>query len=444
MNPALVPAVARGPAPPRRIRILALGPQEPWPATDGGKEGIHGALQALAQRAELVFACPGRPADAAMSEHYRAIGVDYRPVDFVPRESLGVVLSASLQLKPFKFHKYGNAAAERRFDAALGDVRPDAILCFHAHMEQLGQRLKRRRGWRCPVLVREHNIEYELVAGYRSSMPAPARALAAPIEWLTRRAEHGIWRRADLVAFLSDRDFATARASGVGGRLILAPEGVPIPPLREAQPPPGPPRLLIPLNRKAPQSVANLRLFLHDYWVKVAPRPELAPFGLAITGVDAAQLAELGDLPVAEQRQLRVQALGFLDRLEPAFAAALALVAPTFIGGGIRKKILEGMAHQVPVIATDLDIGTCSYFAAGDNILALGTPDDFVATLLRLHRDPQLWRQLSSSGRRTVEQHAAWSAFADALLDAAMPLLAPAGPRLQTAAAPPMGEAAAP
>jgi glycosyltransferase involved in cell wall biosynthesis len=407
----------------RRIKLLALGPQEPWPATDGGKEGIHGALQALAQRADVTFACPGQPADASMAAHYRDIGVDYRPVGFTPRETLGVVLSATLQLKPFKFHKYGTAAAERSFDAAIGDVRPDAILCFHAHMEQLGQRLKRLRGWNGPVLVREHNIEYELVAGYRASMRPLARALAAPIEWLTRRAERDIWHRADLVAFLSDRDFATARASGVNGHMMLAPEGVPIPPRRAAQPPSGAPRLLIPLNRKAPQSVANLRLFLHDYWAQVAGRAELAEFGLAITGVDAAQLAELCDVPVAQQPLLRVEALGFLDELAPAFARSLALIAPTFIGGGIRKKILEGMAHQIPVIATDLDIGTCSYFTAGDNILSLGTPDEFAATLLRLRSDAQLWHRLSNNGRASVEKHATWSSFADALLEAVTPLL---------------------
>ena len=66
--PVPAPSLARAPA--RRFRLLALGPQEAWPATDGGKEGIHGALQALACRADVIYACPGQPADDAAEAHY--------------------------------------------------------------------------------------------------------------------------------------------------------------------------------------------------------------------------------------------------------------------------------------------------------------------------------------------------------------------------------------
>ena len=399
-----------------RPRLLCLAPQEPWPATDGGKEGIHGAVQALAARADLLLACPGRSADEATAAHFRALGVDYNPVAFTPRESAALILSATLQLKPFKFHKYGTAEAERCFDTAIGPFQPDAILCFHAHMEELGQRLKRRRGWSVPVIVREHNIEYEMAASFRAALPRWQRALAWPIEWLTRRAERRIWARADVTAFLSDRDFATARASGAKGRLILAPEGVPIPPARVARRPAGQPQLLVPLNRRAPQSVANLRSFLHDYWAPQAGGPELTSVSLAITGVDPQQLAELTKMTVDDQRRLRVNALGFLQTLTPAFESATALIAPTFIGGGIRKKILEGMAHQVPVIATDLDIRTCSYFIPGENILRLGAPAEFAATVRQLLDDDALWDRLSSNGRSTVERHADWAQFADVLM----------------------------
>jgi glycosyltransferase involved in cell wall biosynthesis len=272
--------------------------------------------------------------------------------------------------------------------------------------------------------VREHNVEYEMVASYRASMPPVKRALAAPIEWLTLRAERRIWSRADATAFLSDRDFAIARASGVSGRMILAPEGVPIPSLRVAQRPSGAPQLLIPLNRHALQSAANVRMFLHDYWSVIAAAAPIAEVTLAITGVDPAQLAEVAGLPVDEQQRLRVKALGFLKSLTPAFENSIALIAPTFIGSGIRKKILEGMAHQIPVIATEFDISTCSYFSHGENILRLGTPSEFVATVANLLRDTELWGRLSANGRTTVERHANWALFADVLIEEMTNLIA--------------------
>lgn len=399
-----------------RLRLLCLAPQEPWPATDGGKEGIHGAAQALAEKAGVLLACPGAPASEAAAAHFASLGIDYRPVAFVPRETAVLIVSATLQFKPFKFHKYGTAEAERCFSATIGAFQPDAIVCFHAHMEELGQRLKRRRGWDVPVLVREHNIEYELVHSHLAARPLWQRTLAMPLARLTERTEKQIWARADVTAFLSDRDFATARESGVKGRLVLAPEGVPIPPFRTAARPAGSPALLIPLNRRAPQSVANLRRFLHEYWAPLASEDELSLVSLNVTGVDPKQLAEFADISVADQSRMRINALGFLPSLRPAFESALALVAPTFIGGGIRKKILEGMAYQVPVIATDLDIQTCSYFTHGENILRLGTPEDFGRSVSQLQCDLDLWHRLSDNGRRTVEQHADWCNFADVML----------------------------
>lgn len=397
-----------------RLRVLSLGPQSVWPATDGGKEGIHGALEALARRVDLVYACPCPAPTPESLAHYRALGVDYRPVPFEPRDSLGVVLGSTLQLKPFKFHKYGTRAALTAFDRALQGVQPDAVLCFHAHMAEMGQQLIRRHNWRVPLLVREHNIEYELVASYRKSLPPLRRLVAAPFEWLTRRTEHGLWGRADAVAFLSDRDYATAIATGHVARPVLAPEGVPIPPRRVVQRPQGPAQLLIPLNQRATQSVLNLRQFLHEYWVAAAPL--LGETALAITGVDAQRLHGLTGMTPKEQLRLRVRAMGFLPSLRPAFEGSLALVSPTFVGGGIRKKVLEGMAHQVPVIATDLDIDTCHFFDPPRNILRLGTPSEFAATVTALSADHEGWRRLAEAGRDTVERHASWDGFAEVVV----------------------------
>ena len=198
----------------RRLRVLAIGPQPVWPPIDGGKEGIHGALQALARHVELVYACPCPNPRADSYEHFRSLGIDYRPVPFQPTDSPAVVLASTLQLKPFKFHKYGTRNALRAFSSVLGGLQPDAVFCFHAHTEELGQRLRRRHAWNVPIMVREHNIEYELVASYRATLPLPSRLASAPFEWLTRRAEQGQWARVDSVAFLSDRDYAIAVATG--------------------------------------------------------------------------------------------------------------------------------------------------------------------------------------------------------------------------------------
>jgi glycosyltransferase involved in cell wall biosynthesis len=420
------------PLSPPRLTLLAIGPKAPWPVTCGGSEGIHGAIEALARHFHVVYTCPAPPASAAEDEHYGQIGVDYRPIDYEPSESLRDIVAATLQGLPFKFHKYSSGRALKAFDRHLGSVAPDAILCFHAHTEALGRGLARLRGWNVPIVLREHNIEHEMARSICSSMHPVKRMVAAPFLWLTQREEQRMWARCDCVAFLSESDLASARASGVRGRLELVPEGVPLPPRRTVTFPGAAAPLLIPFNPDALQSRNNTIKFLRDYWRTVANLPQLAGTRLAVTAVDPTRLASLSGISEDEQRSLRIDALGFLPSLAPVFHASLAVVAPTFFGSGIRKKVLEAMANQVPVLATELDLGTCQYFEAGRNILMMGEPDVFAQTVARLRDEPAWWLELVEAARTTVEQEASWEGFARSMRAQVQALLLDRARRLTT------------
>jgi len=405
-------------AAPHRLRLLTIGPQDVCPPTDGGKEGIHGALAALARRAQVDYAYPSPSPRPDEASGYQAIAVEPLPVAFNPVESIPVIARATLTLKPFKFAKYSTNVAVERHVAALRDPRYDAIVCFHAHTFELGRKLRKRFGWNIPILVREHNIEYELVESYRRSLRPAARLLAMPFEALTRRAEQNMWETADATAFLTDRDLSLAQRTGIGGNLVLAPEGVPIPASRAPLKRPGvAPQLLVPLNQRATQSVANLKQFLNTHWRQACRRPSMSKVRLAVTGVKLDRLSELMHMPASELGAMRVDALGFLPSLAPAFAASLALVSPTFVGGGIRQKVLEGMANELPVIATDLDIDTCHFFDPPRNILRLGDVDQFVQAVSSLLDSDSAWRRLAEEGRATVERFASWDNFAGIVID---------------------------
>lgn len=416
MNAARPPAASSPPAAQRQT-LLGIGPKAPWPVTCGGSEGIHGAIEALARHFNVVYACPAPAASPEQAEHYAAIGVDYRPIGFEPSENLRDIVSATLQGLPFKFHKYSSGRALEAFDRELGPLAPDAILCFHAHTEAVGRGLARRRQWDVPIVLREHNIEYEMARSICSSMSPFKRLVAEPFLWLTEREERRMWARSDCVAFLSESDLATARASGVSGRFELVPEGVPLPARRAVSFPGASAPLLIPFNPDALQSRQNTITFLRDYWRAVADLPSLAGTRLAMTAVNPERLASLSGISEDEQHRLRIDALGFLPSLAPRFHSALAVVAPTFYGSGIRKKVLEAMANQVPVVATELDLGTCHYFEAGRNILMMGEPTDFARTVAALRNDPDRWLQLVEAARTTVETHASWEGFARAMRD---------------------------
>lgn len=402
---------------PTKRKVLVLGPQDVYPPVDGGKESIYGALAELARRVDVTYAYPASA--ESLVDGYSKIGVAAKPMRYHPQESAALILSATLAGKPYKFEKYSSAAAVRALNAAVPAVSFSAIVCHHAHTYGLAQRFARLRGLNVPIMVREHNIEYALVCSYRDSLGGIRRAAASFFAHLTRREEIRIWREADAVVFLSDQDLRIAQAAvgSSSARLFLAREGIPLPPRRDVHHPGAQAPMLVLLNPRATQSVINLRDFVHRYWIPLRERKRLNCEVLHVTGVTDEQLAGLIELDITKMSESGIRGLGFLTSLAPTLEGALALVSPTFVGGGIRKKVLEAMAHQLPVIATDVDIVCCNYFQRNVNILPLGDADHFADTVTRLRSDEHHWLDLSARARDTVEEFASWERCGDALFE---------------------------
>lgn len=411
-----------------KIRLLCLSHKEVVPPDDGGKEGIHGAIAALAVDADVTYAYPCAGKVVGARPGYSAINVRAVPVAFAPRESLATLAASTAKLLPYKFAKHATRRAVNAFVAALEPHRFDAVVCFHPHSARLAERVLARRGERLPIILREHNIEYALIESYARRLNPALRLAARAYGWITRREEQRIWRRVDAVAVLSDADMALARAAGVRANFLLAPEGVPLPPLRAAVWPGRTAPLLILFNPRVRQNVMNLRLFYEQYWSEVQAASLFPRMPLTVTGVEQNELASLLRVTAPELEARNVRALGFVDSLPQVFASSLALISPTFAGGGVRKKVLEAMAHQLPVIATSLDVGTCSFFRPDANILKMDTFAGFVAAVKRLAAEPAFWMSLSRAGRSTVEQHANWQRFAEVIMKEALRLVGAVNP----------------
>lgn len=393
----------------RRFNILAIGPQEVCPPTDGGKESTYGSIKSLAVANNVTFLYPENADSASVSEWYKDIDVQAVPISFRPRESIGLIFNATLNIRPYKFEKYCTEEAVQYFVEGIGAREFDAIVCFCAHTANLGLKIRRRMKWNCPIIVREHNIEYELVRSYCESAH-PVHALAAlPFLYLTKREEQQIWANVDGVAFLTDRDLATAESTGSAGNLFHAPEGTALPGLRPAHFPGAEGPFLILFNPRAQQNVLNLKRFLLEYWIPSLP--EERNILLRITGVDDAHLSSIVGLPSGVLSEAGISAVGFVQNLDNLFKTSVALIAPTFVGGGIRKKILESMAHQLPVIATPLDAASCAYFDPPRNMLVFDSVATFKDALCSV-RTETVWQRLSIEGRATVSAYASWDGFA--------------------------------
>ncbi len=105
---------------------------------------------------------------------------------------------------------------------------------------------------------------------------------------------------------------------------------------------------------------------------------------------------------------------GFVDDLSAALAEYDVMVVPLLNGGGTKLKVLDGMAHGVPVVTTHIGAeglglrhGTTAWIAE--------TPSEFVDGIVRLKRDPELAERVAASARDLVVERFSWPAIEERL-----------------------------
>ena len=99
-----------------------------------------------------------------------------------------------------------------------------------------------------------------------------------------------------------------------------------------------------------------------------------------------------------------IHAHGHVTDLEPYLHGCRVALAPLRFGAGVKGKVNLSMAHGQPVVAT-----ACAtegmHLQPGSDVLVASDAETFVAEVVRLYHDPDLWQCLSDNGRLNVRRH---------------------------------------
>jgi glycosyltransferase involved in cell wall biosynthesis len=113
---------------------------------------------------------------------------------------------------------------------------------------------------------------------------------------------------------------------------------------------------------------------------------------------------------------------GYVDKVQSYLNSASIYIAPLFVGSGIRIKILEAMAMELPVIATS--ISAEGIFAKeSDGLLISNDPEITATNVIRLLDNPSLCRDLGKNARKFVLQNFTWDRSVKIMYDEYMKLL---------------------
>ena len=106
-------------------------------------------------------------------------------------------------------------------------------------------------------------------------------------------------------------------------------------------------------------------------------------------------------------RRPGVHLRGFVPELEPELAKLSVLVAPIRFGGGTRFKIIEGFAHEIPVVTTTIGVEGIDA-RDGEHVLVRDDPARFARAVVELHRDLTLRTRLVAAAAQLYESRYTW------------------------------------
>jgi glycosyltransferase involved in cell wall biosynthesis len=125
------------------------------------------------------------------------------------------------------------------------------------------------------------------------------------------------------------------------------------------------------------------------------------------------RLLAVGKRPAPALRRLADEGAllltGEVADVRPYLAGAAVYIVPMRIGGGVRLKLLEALALELPVVSTSMGAEGLAGLSAGEHCLIADDTAGFAEATLRLLDDPALGRRLGAAGRELVRQRYDWS-----------------------------------
>lgn len=365
------------------MRILIVTAKHPYPPVGGGNLVVHHLAAALVgQGAEVEVVALG--AAGVGRAPYPVVGVPVRARPWW-RVAHHLLLAPPAALARFRLPALSRAVAE-----ACARFRPDVV---HVEQLHLGWLAAQRPG-RVPVVLREQNVESQVLRRFAPLRAEPLRSLLLREARRTEAWERRTWPTADAVAAISAANATEVRRVAPSARVAV----LDAPYLADSAPGPAralegsPPIVCLGSFDWAPNR-DGAAWFARRVWPLVARELPGAILHLAGPGSDT-----LGAARADVRRHGPVADAAALHR------AGAVSVIPVRAGSGVRLRILEAWALGVPAVTTTVG-GEGLIETPGDGALVADEPRSLAAAIATLVRDERAGSRLVEIGRGKLARH---------------------------------------
>jgi len=387
------------------MKILSIASQNPYPPIDGGKISLFYPLKYLASNQfDVLVTYPCRKIDREIER----FGVKAFPYKLDTLDSVWKVVKNIGRRCPFKMHKYHSFRYLEYILNIIREKKPDIIQIQGVHMAWYGVLIRNQLG--LPVILREHNIEYELVRQFSKQSKFLIKALSAWQFRKTKNYESKLWEQFDKVVHITpyDLDIAVKANPLAKANSICVMDGFEFDgKLNVGSPEPY--SLIFSANWRTPQNLYSAKWFINNIWPELVNT--IPSLKLYLTGQAEGGLFKFLRLSKAELAKKKVYSLGFVENIDETVTSKQIFISPTIMGSGLRLKILHAFSLAMPVICTSLDAQSLPYLKNEENVMITDTPEEWAEAVELLIKNADKREKIAKNAKKLALEYYNWNRY---------------------------------
>lgn len=380
------------------MKILQLSPQFPLPADNGGKIGIYNIYKEFSEQgAEVIFVCYAdniNDEQLKIAERYGKVYIIEHSTNNTPFR----IFKSLLSYNPIYLAKHFNDKIQKELKLIIRSEKFHVIHADHSCMAEPAFFVKKFT--RKPIGLRLHNIEYRIWQRYADVLPKYdlKRLYIQEQAEKLKEAEKKIYGNVDICFAITDNDRKHALDMNKQAKVKVASAGVNIDEWQVKDIQRDNNEMIIATTYDWVHNVDGAKWFVE----RVLPKIRKV--------IPDAYLTMIGKyLPdwFKTRKEQGINPVGYVDDVKPYLNKANIYIAPLFVGSGIRIKILEALAMELPVIATKVSAeGIKDNYANG--IYVTNKSDEFAKIIIDLMQHPDTTREIGRTGRQFVGEEYTW------------------------------------
>ncbi len=394
------------------MKLLVIAPQNCFPPKDGGKIGIYFPLVEYAKWGTVHYAfTTDKLPDGECTQHFSSMGIHLHPFVIVTKDSAFGLIKNLFSSIPFKFQKYFSTLFLQYLQELIRKEKITHIWINHAHMAEYALQLKKQNAVK--IYLREHNIEFSLVEQLVPFLEGNIKKRLANWQYhKTKQYETTAWNLFDKVILISDADKAIAEQYYIGQNTTLIYDSYEQAFMDKLidENIYEPESFIFTGNINTIQNAINLKTFVHEIWNPfIYANPS---YKLYITGNEKVAIENLLQINLMEHH---IFVMGFVEDIVSAIRSKQFFLSPTYIGAGVRIKVLNAMALGAVCFISSKDEAMLNDICNKKNSLVFNDINDF-QEMIAVANNPEIYKSVSNAAKELVNQYKySWSAYSESV-----------------------------